>query len=312
MPSSKGCPKVPIETAEQEQTLGALREITRRVVAHLRHIAPHEPAWKTLKTSWNGHLSLNSTPFRAEFEHDRGCLSIGIPCDGAADRLPLLTARVLLSMSKVAAGSSRVCTDVHATLLHEVQNSLGIPIDLECDDIREHGLLNTPWQRQSCGRERLEWPELVGANLDIVTQYFALHYPTKRLEAFPWDMLSAQPAARDVIRITYESRSRKVVNPAPHIGTVNIPAWDDQCFALPDGESTIGCIGAPRLPPDTWTQLVGMRLTDAVDSLRFKYPHATVQSTPSTAAVSADRRQDRIRVWFNPHTALVDRVPTIG
>lgn len=305
------CPLIAVETAEQQATLDALKGIAKRVITHMRSIAPHEPAWRNLHKAWNGDVNLNTTPFRAEFLPEYGCLSIGMPCEGAKQHLPRLTARMLLAMSKVASGS-KVCTDLHNHMLNEVKYTLGIPLDIACDDIQEHSLMNTPWKHEACAKERLEWPELVGVNVDTASQYFQLYHPNKRIEIFPWDSLNAQPAARDVVRITYEAKSRKVVNPAPHIGTVNIPFLENQCFAQVDGESTVRCIGAPRTPPQEWNQLIGKLMTDAVDSLRFAFPHATIEATPTSASISADRRQDRIRVWFDPTTSRVDRIPTIG
>jgi len=278
----------------------------------MRTTFPYEQTWQNVEKSWNGDITLNTTPFRASYTPEYGCLSIGVPPDGAFDKIPLLTARVLLVVSKVASGS-KVCTDLHATLLDQVKNGLGFPVDLSCDDIQEHALMNTSWRKDAvCGARRLEWPELVGANLDIVVRYFEMYHPDKLIEVFPWDSLNARPAARDVVRIVYETRSRKVVNPAPHVGIANIPALEDQCFTHADPNSSARCMGAPRLPPDTWTQLVGKLVTDAVDTLRFTYPHATIEATPSVASVASDKRQDRIRVWFDPATARVDRVPTIG
>ena len=305
------CSRVQTETAEQQTTLDTLRTLVERVIKHMRTVAPHESAWKNLKDSWNGEVVLNTTPFRAEYEPEYGCLSIGVPRTGAPYQLPLLTARLLLTMSRVASGGRR-CTDLHNMMLGEVKNTLGIPVEVGCDDIQLYSLMNTPWRNDACEQERLEWPELVGSRVDLVVRYFDRYHPDKRVEIFPWDSLNAQPAAPDVIRITYETRSRKVVNPAPHIGTANIPFLDGSCFSRVDSESTVRCIGAPRVPPQVWGQLIGKSVIDAVDSLRFKYPHAVIEATPTSASIPTDRRQDRIRVWFDPVTAKIDRLPTIG
>jgi hypothetical protein len=49
-------------------------------------------------------------------------------------------------------------------------------------------------------------------------------------------------------------------------------------------------------------------LTDAHDTLKWTYPHALIEAVPTTYRPPRTHRRDRIRVVFDPTTALVREI----
>ena len=61
-----------------------------------------------------------------------------------------------------------------------------------------------------------------------------------------------------------------------------------------------------------WPELVGVDVDEAVQSLREAAPALNVWPVASGSGVTADRRTDRVRLWFEEATRTVSRVPRIG
>lgn len=309
------CEHVVDQTSSQHTRLKELEHDAVRVVNHLRKTFPHEPAWRLLVEGWNGKVLLGATPYKALFNAANGCLTIGVPVDGGYQ--PLLNARMLLALSSGASGG-KVCSDIHAIIVSEASSKLGMSVSLGCDECTQHGMCDTSkcssctWTEdpKKCHFQRTSWPELLGTNVRDIPSRF----PGRNVEYSTWDSLHFKPASADddgVIRVTYDARTNMIVHPAPHIGTVNIPLAETNCFIKTDASSTLGCIGAPQIPPSQWSAYVGSLLPDVIDSLRMRYPHATVEATPQNARLSADKRPDRIRVFFD-NAGIVTSIPRIG
>jgi hypothetical protein len=295
-------------TKEQKERLSELEKTARMVVEHMVSRFPHSVEWRMLKKWWNGRILAGSDDNIATFNTDSGCLVIGIPKDGG--KFEVLNASLLLALSK-GASSGKACTHLHDSILKEASLRLGIRFELSCAAILEYGMIDTWGKNVPCHRSRISWPELIDLPVDQVVHAFtASGY---KVETATWDTMYGKPPEGGIIRIIYDARSLRVVSPAPHVGTLPPPEQDDQCFLKADKDSSITCIGAPlSYPPKEWGKYVGMFFTDVVDSLRFTYPHATIESLPSTAGVSRDARRDRIRVRFDPITARVVSIPMIG
>lgn len=307
------CEHVTETTPAQKKALQQLERDARRLVMHMHTSYPNMGTWESLSKGWNGKVLLGPTPYRASFDVDSGCLLVGVPGDGGT--MPILNARMILAMSS-GATRGKMCSDIHASLVSEASSKLNIDVAIGCDECSEHGMCDTSkctsctWIEtpEKCSFQRSSWPELLGSFVKDIPARF----PGRTVEYATWDSMHYKPAARDTIRVTYDARTGMIVHPSPHVGTVNIPLRDAECFIKPDGDSTVGCIGAPQVPPPEWSKYIGSLLPDAIDSLRMRYPHATIESSPSNAMVSADRRPDRIRVMFNVNTGIVTSIPTIG
>ena len=295
-------------TRQQQERLSELENSAHTVVDHMVSTFPHAVEWRMLKKWWNGRVLAGADENIATFNTDSGCLVIGIPADGG--KLEVLNASLLLALSK-GASSGKACTTLHDSILKEASLRLGIHFELSCAAILEFGMTDTWGKNVPCHRSRLAWPELIGLPVDQVVDAFqASHY---KIETATWDTMYGKPPVAGVIRIIYDARTRRVVSPAPHVGTLPPPEKDDQCFLKADKNSSITCIGAPlSYPPKEWEKYVGLLFIDVVDSLRIRYPHATIEPLPSTAGVSRDVRRDRIRVRFDPTSARVVSVPSIG
>jgi len=310
------CDHVVEATPAQRRRITELQTIARRVVKHMLHTFPHELAWRQLRKWWNARVLLGPSENNAVFVPDSGCLVVGVPRDGG--RLETLVARMMLALSRGASGG-KLCVDIHAAMLREMTSVLKIPVALTCEDSEEFALLTTTacpeclWDHgapTSCFTTRTSWPELIGLDMQTARQYFK----GRRVEIAPVDALHYRPAAKGVIRIAYEPRTGLITHPAPHLGTAPIPerGSTNQCFSQPDATSESPCIGAPPVAPAAWTKYKGELITTVIDELRLTYPHAIIEPHPSTAAISSDRRPDRIRVRFDPKTARVNFIPTIG
>ena len=309
------CERVLDVAPHQQRELDRLQNLGKALATHLRTSFPHEIAWRTLERSWNGIVYLGPTTNRASFDTEYGCVTIGVPRDPARVDTALLTARFLLALSKGASGS-KVCTDIHSVIVSEATRVFGQKVALDCSDAYEYAI-NTiekcpgcEWRSgapSECHGRRSSWPELLGTQALDALKRFPSQY---KVELVTWDTLSMKPAAPDVVRVTYDAPTGIIVDPAPHVGTINAPDYEGECFIKPDG--ILQCIGAPLDAPPLWTKLIGSYLPDAIDSLRMRYVHATIEAMPTSARVSNDIRPDRIRVWYDAVTGKVDRVPTIG
>lgn len=302
------CDHVVDVTPEQRERAAELESTAHRVIRHMRAVFPHDVEWNMLKKWWNGKLFVGPDENTATFDSDSGCLLVGIPKDGG--HLEKLNTRLLLALSK-GASNGRPCTRLHDAILKEASTKLDIHFELSCAVMFEHGLIDAWGKDAECQKSRLSWPELIGLPVDHVVKAFQTSGYT--VDTATWDTMYGKPAAPGSIRVIYDARSRRVVSPAPHVGTLPIPQKDDQCFIKADDASQITCIGAPlSYPPADWQSYVGKFFPEVVDSLRMQYPHATIEPIPSTTGISRDVRRDRIRVWFDPITARVVRSPTIG
>jgi hypothetical protein len=128
------CDAIQSATPFQTEILDSVSTDARRLVQHMLTQSPGEPAWTNLRRSWTGRASLGPTPGRVEFDAESGCLTIGVPATrtDAFDET-LLATRAVLALTRAAAGSSRVCTDLYARMLSAAA-SLGIQtrIDRKC------------------------------------------------------------------------------------------------------------------------------------------------------------------------------------
>jgi len=309
------CDRVLEVAPHQQRELDRLQTIGLALSKHLHTKYPHEIAWRTLQKSWNGEVFLGPTTNRASFNTENGCVVIGVPRDAARLDSSLLNTRFLLALSKGASGS-KMCTDIHSVIVSEATKTFGINVAIDCSDAYEYAI-NTldkcpgcEWRSgapSECHGRRSSWPELLGSQALNALNRFPPQY---QVELVTWDTLSIKPAAPDVVRVTYDAPSGIIVDPAPYVGTLNVPDFENECFMKPDGG--LQCIGAPLDVPPLWHKYIGSDLPDAIDSLRMRYVHATIEAMPTTARVSDDKRPDRIRVWYDAATGKVDRVPTIG
>jgi hypothetical protein len=193
-----------------------------------------------------------------------------------------------------------------------------IPIDVSCEDIKANALINSPYyERYGChtdGQDGRQWtfPELIGREVDEAIRMLRAGYPDMHIEARSWDMVPVGPqhtghAPERSIVLVYDPWTRKVVFPEPHLASMELQTTlTGNCFRLADDET---CTGAPRRIPEAWKALIGRRLGDATNSLRWQYPHAVVETQPNTAPVPPTaRRRDRIRVLFDPSTAITTHI----
>ena len=60
-----------------------------------------------------------------------------------------------------------------------------------------------------------------------------------------------------------------------------------------------------------WSQLVGKNAREAIDHLRSERPDVKVEMIPSGSMVTADYREDRIRVFVDDQE-MVTRAPRVG
>jgi hypothetical protein len=295
-----------------------LQELAHRVFGHMVTAFPNEPAWFTARRLWNGKILVSPDIEIASFEPFSGCFIVGVPKQPGIQHDAILNARLLLALSK-GASHNRRCSPLHSSLVAEATEKLGIQVALDCTLAQSVGLnaanlcKKCSWiggAPTNCHTKRTVWPEYVGKPLRTVVARFKKS--NVKLELSPWDTLHYRPAASGVVRITYDTRSGLVVDPAPHVGNINIPDRTEyNCFNTP--ESNVRCIGAPLAPPpEEWRKYIGFSLMDVVDSLRARYVHAVVEYIPDSAAVGPEVRPDRIRVRFDSKTGAVTSIPTIG
>lgn len=302
------CSHVTKLTEKQHEVVSHLQTLATQVVKHLRTTFPHDVEWKMLEKWWNQKVLVGTDENRATFDPDTGCLVIGVPKDGG--KLEVLHTRLLLALSR-GASNGKVCSGLHDTILHQA-SKLGIAFELTCSDIAEYGLTSSTWaQNSTCHTRRLSWPEYIGWPVKAVKEAFEKQGYVVDLAT--WDTMYGKPAVPNIIRIIYDPYTNAVVSPAPHLSNSPLPTVEDECFIQPDDASKLKCIGAPiGYPPVEWNQFVGKYFTEVVDTLRMQYPHATIEAIPSTAGVSLDLRRDRIRVRFDPESARVASIPTVG
>jgi len=229
--------------------------------------------------------------------------------------MPRLTARLLMKVVRETLGNAGCLHELRTTL--DRAHQLEIPVELSCDDIRENGLHDSTWaDDRTCsgsaesGR-RMTFPEVLGRTVDEAISMLRRGYPTHHIVARRWDMMSTEPIPdsyrpNETIILHYDPVSRKIVLPEPRLGSMAVMHGIDQhCFMLPEEGR---CIGAPARRPESWDRLIGGLLIDANDTLRFHYPHAVVETVPKTARLDPTHRRDRIRVLFDPETALVTEI----
>jgi len=307
------CEHVVDSTPQQRQTLLTIEANITKALGVLRAQFPHEPVWKYASREWTGRVYLGSRLHIAEYDRETGCLRVGLDANGSEDKVPLLFTRSFLRLVKATTGEKR-CTDTMLTAL-EVCRENGIEIDLQCDDIKEHSLINTPfYDQKACGetgQDGRQWtfPELIGRPVDDAVQMLRRGYPDMTIKPMAWDTIhtsGSHGTPNSTVIVVYDPWSKKVVYPEPHVQSMHPQeSLTPHCFMTSDDGA---CIGAPRRIPDSWSVLIGKSLGDATNSLRWEYPHAVVETQPDTAAIDPIRRRDRIRVLFNPETGNTSRL----
>jgi len=199
------------------------------------------------------------------------------------------------------------------------ENALGFTVDLSCDDYREYGLIRKEWYTTArCDstqdNRRGTFEELMGRDVDDAVQMVRAAYPDLHIVTREWDLIGESAsydlhAEKETIVIHIDPRSNKVVLPEPQLASLQtMQGVQGNCFLLPDEGR---CKGAPRVADGSWDPLIGELVTDAVDSIRFNYPHAVVETSPNTWGIPPVKRRDRIRVLFDPKTARVTHI-TVG
>jgi len=193
---------------------------------------------------------------------------------------------------------------------------MGLETDLSCADIRDYGLMATPYyDAKGCGSDGQDgrhwtFPELIGRDIDDAITMLRSGYPDLHIRTMTWDTVHTQgswSSPESTVVIVYDPWSRKVVFPEPHVQSLAPQdGLTQNCFFVSDEGI---CIGAPRRIPAEWTTLIGKSLGDVTNSLRWTYPHAVVETQPITAPIPrGTRRRDRIRVLFDPETGLTRRL----
>lgn len=307
------CERVVDTTPQQQATVNDITSRIQRALQILRTESPHEPVWKYATREWTGRVYVGSRLHVAEYDRETGCLRIGVDRAGSNEIRDLLFTRTFLEMIKVTTGNKR-CTDTMLLAL-ETCRKHGINIDLQCDDIKDNGLINTPYYTEKgCGtdgQDGRQWtfPELIGRQVDDAVTMLRAGYPHLDIRTATWDMMhttSSYPDPNRAVTIVYDPWSKKVVYPEPHIGSMAAQdSLTGNCFMLAEDGT---CIGAPRRVPEAWNTLIGKSLGDATNSLRWEYPHAIVETQPNTASIDPIRRRDRIRVLFDPENGQTTNV----
>jgi len=263
-----------------------------------------------LQEEWRGRVYLGSTLHVPRYASETGCLTLGLDTNGSLDMLPRLLARCILTLVKESLDNANCATQMRQAI--EAAESIGLEVDLSCDDIKEYGLVTTQWyEDKRCGtdaydRRRWTFEELLGRDVDDAVTMMRQGYPDLHVVTRPWDMLHQAGTydlhpEKETVVISYDMKSNKVVLPEPRITTMqNMEGSKGHCFILPE-ESGARCLGAPRkVSGGEWDALIGKNLMDATDSLRFNYPHAMVETVPNTYGIPPTKRRDRIRVLFDP------------
>lgn len=288
------CDRVVDASPLQQSALARIVRDARTLVRHMKKTFSNEKGWRNLASSWNGSGVVGSVPMHVEFDHDRGCLIIGVPNSETFDEA-LLSTRTILALTRGAAGTSRRCTDLYSTMLHEAVH-LGISVRMNCEDAAAHGVLEGPGVPRACLDRRVAWSEYIGKHVRDVLEIFKL----RNTETLTIDSMWNKPPSisdPELVRIVYDPRTGLVVV-APFVSSAPPPVIDAECFSRAD--PGFKCIGAPFGVPEEWTRkYIGTLLPGTLDDLRMRFPHALIDPLPRTATVSEDRRLDRIRVRFD-------------
>jgi hypothetical protein len=305
------CEQVTRTTKEQRETLDILGKRVMTVFTTLQRENPYEKVWIHILKNWRGNVVLGSYIHVPEYSNETGCLAIGLDSNGSKDILPRLTARLLMKVVRETLGNMGCLDELRATL--DRAHKLEIPVELSCDDIRENGLHDSTWADDrhcsglSEGGRRMTFPELLGRKVSDAVAMVRRGYPYHHVVTRRWDMMGTEPIPgnyrpNETVIIHYDSVSGKVVLPEPQLASMAVMNGVNQhCFMLPEEGR---CIGAPMRRPKTWDRLIGKLLIDANDTLRFHYPHAVIETMPNTARIEPTQRRDRIRVLFDPKTAM--------
>lgn len=309
------CSAVERTSPQQRATLDLLERTCRRVFVETRQVYPNGKVWGYVLGRWDGRVLLGSQRHVPEYVPETGCLVIGLDADGSRDLIPRLTARLLAEVTMVTAGN-RGCVDELQQVL-DVARRADVPLEMSCDDIRQFGLTDsTWWADKHCGDSQAEnrqmsFAELVGRDLDEGVALLRKTYPHLLVATRRWDMLDYAPqygaaSPSETVIVWYEARSNKIVLPEPHLASMeNWTGPRQHCFRHPEHGQ---CIGVPARVDPRWDQLKGKLLTDAHDTLKWTYPHALIEAVPTTYRPPRTHRRDRIRVVFDPTTALVREI----
>ena len=320
MTSVRGCDLAKASpTDPQKRVLRMVEADLQHLFTSLQTTQPDVPAWRTVLDHWDRRLRLGTRHLVPVYVPDvagTGCLSVGLDANGSIDMRWRIFGRCAAVLLR---NLSRPCTEYIDKALTYAQTTLGFRIDLSCDDYREFGLIRKEWYTNArCDvthdARRGTFEELVGRPVDDAIEMVRAAYPDLHVVVRHWDLLGESAsydlhAEKETLVIHIDPVSNKVVLPEPQLASLQtVSSATGHCFLLPD-EGT--CKGVPRVADGAWTPLIGQLITDAVDTLRFNYPHAVVEASPVTWRIPPVRRRDRIRVLFDPKTARVTHI-TIG
>ncbi len=306
------------QTAAQRHSLSVIQARVHTVVQAMRGTQPDELVWFRILKTWDGIVRLGSRHLVPAYRPETGRLTIGLDAHGSPTKLNRAVLRILNELvSKTA--SKPNCTPLVRQVVERAE-TLGVRVDLTCDDFREFGLLASSYYTAAgCGgtssdRRRATFEELLGRHIDEATDMIKAAYPDIHIALRKWDLIAGAStydlhAEKETIIIYYDDVTKKVVLPEPRLASVQtMGGAQDHCFLLPEEGQ---CLGAPRIVQDDWDSLIGDLVTNVNDTLRYRYPHAVVETSPVGFKIPPIRRMDRIRVSFDPKTARVVAI-TVG
>jgi len=311
-----GCDLTGSVTDPQKRILKFVEADLHTLFAQLIRTQPSVSTWTTVMDLWDRRLRLGTKHLVPVFVPDVGCLSVGLDANGSADKRWRAFSRCVCVVLRHL---SSPCAQTIDAALTFAETELGFTVDLSCDDFREYGLIRKAWYSNArCATttdaRRGTFEELLGRDIDAAMDMIRAAYPDLHVVTRQWDLIGDAAsydlhAEKETLVVYVDRVSNKVVLPEPQLASLQtMNGVRGNCFLLPDEGN---CRGAPRVADGSWEPLIGRLVTDAVDTLRFNYPHAVVEASPVSWGIPPIRRRDRIRVLFDPKTARVTHI-TIG
>lgn len=309
------------QTEYQRHALISIQGRLHAILTSMRTAQPDEPVWYRLLKTWDGSVRLGTRYLDPSYTPETGRLSIGLDSHGSPTKHDRAVLRLLNTLITKTTAAPQCTVLVRQAVEHA--ESMGVRVDLTCDDFREFGLLASQYYTAAgCGgthhdRRRASFEELLGRHVDDATAMVKAAYPDLHISLRKWDLIGGAGTydvhpENETLVIYYDDVSKKVVLPEPRLASVQqMDGVENHCFMLPDDGM---CLGAPRVvhpDRDQWDALIGKLVTDVNDTLKFRYPHAVVETSPINYKIPPIRRLDRIRVSFDPETARVVAI-TVG